>query len=180
MLENPSEDWGDKVRILGVSIDQTAGSVVKHVEAKGWGKIEHYHRAKSDCSDVYGVRGVPHVMLIDTEGKIAFKGHPANRKDLKADFSALLKGEKLTGEGCGAAAVAADGDAGPAFDAKVMNKNLDQFMEQAKTMQADLKGKIDDMPRCFCVMVSEASFTPSTGKWTGTATNHRVLVGKQE
>jgi len=180
MLENPSEDWGDKVRILGVSIDQSAAAVVKHVDAKGWKKIEHYHRAKSDCSDVYEVSGVPHVMLIDTEGKIAFKGHPANRKDLKADFSALLRGEKLTGEGCGAAVAAATDGAEPAFDAVAMSKNLDDFMEQAKTMQADLKGKIDDMPRCFCVMVSESSFTPSTGTWTGSATNHRVLVGKQE
>jgi len=37
-------------------------------------------------------------MLVDKEGKIAFKGHPANR-DLEKDIDTLLKGEALTGEG---------------------------------------------------------------------------------
>ena len=39
--------------------------------------------------------GVPHVVLIDTEGKIVFVGHPLER-DLEADINTLLKGEKLT------------------------------------------------------------------------------------
>jgi len=56
-------------------------------------------RDKSDCSDVYEVRGIPHVMLIDKKGKIAFKGHPAHR-DLEKDIDALLKDEELTGNGC--------------------------------------------------------------------------------
>jgi len=38
-------------------------------------------------------------MLIDTNGKIVFKGHPANRSDLEADFDTLLKGEEITGKG---------------------------------------------------------------------------------
>jgi len=59
-------------------------------------------RDKSDCSDVYEVRGIPHVMLIDKKGKIAFKGHPAKR-DLEKDIDSLLKDEELTGEGCGSA-----------------------------------------------------------------------------
>jgi len=41
------------------------------------------------------VEGVPHVVLIDTEGKIVFVGHPSER-DLEADINTLLKGEKLT------------------------------------------------------------------------------------
>lgn len=39
-------------------------------------------------------------MLIDTNGKIVFKGHPANRKDLAQDFDDLLAGKEITGEGC--------------------------------------------------------------------------------
>jgi len=42
------------------------------------------------------VNGVPHVVLIDGEGKIAFIGHPAERK-LEEDIETLLKGEKLKG-----------------------------------------------------------------------------------
>lgn len=50
-------------------------------------------------------------MLVDTQGKIVFKGHPANRQDLEADFATLLKGEAITGAGtepAGAPAGAAD------------------------------------------------------------------------
>ena len=35
------------------------------------------------------------MVLIDTEGKIVFVGHPSER-DLEADINTLLKGEKLT------------------------------------------------------------------------------------
>lgn len=48
---------------------------------------------------MYGVNGVPHVLLLDTKGRIVFKGHPATRKSLEDDFNTLLKGEALTGDG---------------------------------------------------------------------------------
>ncbi len=50
MLEKRGEEWGSTVRIVGLSIDQTSDIVVKHVEAKKWGTVEHYHRHESDCS----------------------------------------------------------------------------------------------------------------------------------
>lgn len=99
MLEKRAGDWGNKVRIIGVSIDQTKDVVVKHVEDKKWKSVEHYHRHESKCSATYGVSGVPHVILLDTKGRMVFKGHPATRKDLEADFDTLLKGEPLTGDG---------------------------------------------------------------------------------
>jgi len=38
-------------------------------------------------------------MLLDTKGRIVFKGHPATRANLEEDFNTLLKGEALTGDG---------------------------------------------------------------------------------
>jgi len=99
MLEKKGEEWKDKVRIVGISIDQGREAVVKHVEDKKWTSVEHFHRSTSDCSNVYGVRGVPHVMLVDKEGTIVFKGHPAGRPNLEDDLDKLAKGEKLEGEG---------------------------------------------------------------------------------
>ena len=83
------------MRIIGVSIDQTVEAVIKHVKAKGWGRVEHYHKAGSGADEIYGVRGVPHIVIIDTKGMIAFAGHPASRKNLEDDIETLLKGEKL-------------------------------------------------------------------------------------
>jgi len=99
MLEKKAEEWKGKVRIIGLSIDQDREKVVTHVAAKKWEAVEHYHRSTSDCSQVYGVRGVPHVMLLDQDGTIVFKGHPAGRKNLEEDLDILSRGEKLTGEG---------------------------------------------------------------------------------
>ncbi len=79
MLVHHGQRWGDSVRLIGISIDQTPEAVVKHVKAKKWEKVEHFHRGGSDAEDDYGVKGVPHVALIDTHGKIAFIGHPAER-----------------------------------------------------------------------------------------------------
>jgi len=92
MLKKRAADWGDKVKIIGISIDNTAEAVVKHVDAKDWNRPIHYHRAQSDCSKQYSVNGVPHVMLVDTTGKIVFMGHPASRPDLEKDFDTLLAG----------------------------------------------------------------------------------------
>jgi len=117
MLKEHEATWGDKVKIIGLSIDSDPATVKTHITNKGWTRPIHYWRSGSNCSEVYSVKGVPHVMLIDTNGKIAFKGHPANRPDLVADFNALLKGETLEGEGCAPKEGAGDGaaeNAGPA------------------------------------------------------------------
>ena len=74
MLEDNAEKWEGKARIIGLSIDQDKATLQNHVKAKGWEKVEHYFRgSESDASKVFGVRGVPHVMLIDKQGKIVFK-----------------------------------------------------------------------------------------------------------
>jgi len=43
-------------------------------------------------------------MLVDTNGKIVFKGHPASRKNLEQDFDDLIAGKTITGDGTGAEA----------------------------------------------------------------------------
>jgi len=96
MLAHNGKTWGDKVRIIGISIDDSSATVVKHVNTKKWTDVEHYHRGASGSDNDYGVKGVPHVVLIDTHGKIAYIGHPASR-ELEKDIGTLLKGEKLAG-----------------------------------------------------------------------------------
>jgi len=94
MLEHNGAKWGDKVRIIGVSIDDSIPAVNKHVRSKGWEKVEHFWRAASTSFADYGGSGVPHVVLVDTFGKCVFIGHPASR-ELESDINTLLKGEPL-------------------------------------------------------------------------------------
>lgn len=144
MLTEHGEKWGDKVKIVGLSIDSDAATVKNHVNNKGWTKPTHYWRAKSNCSDVYQVRGVPHVLLVDTNGKIVFKGHPAGRKDLVADFNALLEGKELEGlEEGGAKPGDAEGEdkaAGTATidDIKKAMTQMSKFRDgEGKTLQSE-------------------------------------------
>jgi hypothetical protein len=99
MLDKNAEAWKGKVKIIGISIDQGREAVKSHVEKNKWGSVEHYHKATSSCSDTYNVKGVPHVMLIDKEGTIVYKGHPATRPNLEDDLNKLANGEKLEGAG---------------------------------------------------------------------------------
>jgi hypothetical protein len=70
---------------------------VEHVKAKKWEKIEHFHRAGSSCCEDYVVHdGVPRVVLVNTEGKIAFNGHPTIT-NVEENIETLLKGGKLGG-----------------------------------------------------------------------------------
>lgn len=186
MLEKREKDWAGKVRIIGLSIDKEADAVVKHVEAKGWNKVEHYHRADSNCSEVYSVQGVPHVMLIDQNGKIVFKGHPANRPDLEADLDTLAKGEAITGKGTEEEnAPKEDGeknDSGKELDPQKIKEEVEVFKRQMGEFQKneELSKLAKEMPRSFCVITVESAYDPKTEKTTFDYTNHRVLVGKQE
>ena len=47
---------------------------------------------------MFSFRGIPFCVLLDTDGKVAFMGHPASRK-FEDDFKTLLDGKKLTGQG---------------------------------------------------------------------------------
>lgn len=99
MLEENGEKWGGKVRLMGLSIDNECGAVKKHVEAKGWGLPEHYHVKAEGCmaQKMFDISGVPHVLIVDTEGIIVYKGHPASRPSLENDFNNLLAGTPLEG-----------------------------------------------------------------------------------
>jgi len=97
MLAKNAATWGDRVRLIGLSIDGDAGTVKNHVESKQWTKVEHWWIRNGKCKDdeAYAFSGVPHVCLVDTTGTIVFKGHPASRPDLEEDINKLLRGEKI-------------------------------------------------------------------------------------
>lgn len=179
MLDKNAEAWKDKVRIIGLSIDKSAEAVVKHVDDKKWTSVEHYWRAKSECSKVYSVSGVPCVMLVDQNGKIVFKGHPASRPDLEKDLNDLAEGKELSKAGEGEAEN--EEEAAVAVDAATMHAEIDEFKTKvAPELQTALKENVKDFPRAFCVMVAQQELTPETGESKTTYDNYRVLVGPKD
>lgn len=194
MIKKNQAEWKGKVRIVGLSIDNEMSAVEEHVKTKDWGNVEHWHRDKSDCSKVYGVNGVPHVMLLDKKGKIVFKGHPASRKNLEQDMNDLMNGKELTGEGT--APANGNGDEGkeekrddkaiPEGFSEMKKEEVDKECEEhAKVMEAwktdeDLATTAKECPRAFCVIVLVENYYPESGNTYFKYDNFRVVVGAKE
>lgn len=73
-------EWGNRVELLAVSIDNTKDKAVDHLQAKGWDKTRNAWAGdggfRSPPPVAYGVRGIPSMFIIDAAGKVAHKGHP--------------------------------------------------------------------------------------------------------
>ena len=110
--------------------------------------------------------------MIDKTGKIVFKGHPASRPDLEADFDTLLKGEAIEDEG----------GKGKELDSAVVAQEIVDFKLKCKGFQEDkdLKEAAKSVPRGFCVITCEAKFNPKNGKTFYDYTNHRIVMGKED
>ena len=95
MIKSHGAAW-EKVKIIGLSIDDSVATIASHVAAKGWEAVHHCWTGAPGCtaSDDWGITSVPHCVLVDTTGTIVWKGHPASI-NLEEAINKLLKGEKL-------------------------------------------------------------------------------------
>lgn len=187
MLAKKKPEW-ENVRIIGLSIDRDMDTLKNHVEKKEWGSVEHYWRNESDCSDVYSVRGVPCVMLINQQGKIVYKGHPASR-NLEQDLDDLAAGKTLEGEGIVNEKPSGDSkteEEKPA-EGQIEIDDAAKYHEEINTFKPvfedfknnkELMDQAKDMMRAFCVLVMTTEMNPKTKKTMGKYENYRVLVGK--
>ncbi|MBL7186758.1 MAG: TlpA family protein disulfide reductase [Phycisphaerae bacterium] len=76
-------DWGDRVEVLAVSIDDSKDVVYSYAKRRGWTHVRHFwtgasgRRAfESPAAEKFGVNGVPTAILIDPQGAIIWRGHP--------------------------------------------------------------------------------------------------------
>lgn len=144
MLVENEEIWGDNVRIIGLSIENTNP---KHqLNIKGWDRPEHlYSPTHTDYMTTYDVQGLPHMIIVDKRGLIAFKGHPGVRKDIENDINELFNGQRLSGEGCEIkklskyAQAKVDGyipdDFHHIIDPSVIMKEMDEFVKSGQAIQ---------------------------------------------
>ena len=184
MLEERGKDWGDKVRLIGLSIDKATAIVKNHVEDKKWTSVEHYHVRTPGCTadKDYGVQGVPHVLLVDTQGKIVFVGHPASRQ-LEQDIDSLLKGQTLTGEGTGAEPKEEEGSpesTEESISANEAEAALEKFKKESKAWNELHKETLKALARAFLVLEQEATFDCTDKQIKYKLDCHLVLVGPAE
>lgn len=124
----------------------------------------------------YGVQGVPHVLLVDTEGVIVFMGHPASR-NIEKDIDALLKGEKLTGEGCSAKGAE---EVGKAEASKATVEDVSKFKANTASWVKEIKDKAASLQRAFLVMTCNEVHDCKDNSVNLDITCHTVIMGGDE
>jgi thiol-disulfide isomerase/thioredoxin len=86
--------WGDRVALIALSIDNTAQQARDHLAAKGWDKCHNVWSGPGGFNAppplAFSVRGIPTVFILDRSGVIANAGHPA-AMDIPGEVNALLK-----------------------------------------------------------------------------------------
>ncbi len=75
-------DWGDKVEIVSLSIDDKLETAKKHMQKNGWTNTLSFWSGSggwnSPPAKEFRVTGIPKLYVIDREGKVAYAGHPAS------------------------------------------------------------------------------------------------------
>lgn len=89
-LRDAHGDWGDRVAIVPLSIDDALETARKHVNQRGWTNTMNVWAGEggwqSKPAKTFRVTGVPTSYVIDQQGKIVWAGHPAT-----ADFGQLVE-----------------------------------------------------------------------------------------
>jgi hypothetical protein len=97
LLQKRGVQWGDSVKIVGLSVDNDIATIKKHLDEKKFKEVQHYCVSGAGCTagEDYGMEGVPHMLIVDKKGKIVFIGHPSFREDLEKDIDCLLRGDQF-------------------------------------------------------------------------------------
>ena len=133
---------------------------------------------------MFSFRGIPFCVLLDTDGKVAFMGHPASRK-FEDDFKTLLDGKKLTG--LGTTAGGGDDSDEEGAGGKVMSGgDLAGAMEAFETGVAGVKGdsavmeSAKKLMRAFLVLVQQSTFDTASKEFKTDLKHYQVLVGPRD
>lgn len=83
------EQYAAKGLVIVGHTDGSSKNIEEFIKEKG---IPYVISQGSDIGKGYGVSGIPHVVLVDVEGNVAWRGHPAQLKE--QDIENLLTAVK--------------------------------------------------------------------------------------
>jgi len=85
------EKYADQGLVIVGHTDGSSTNLEGFIKAKN---IPYIISVGADIGDAYGVMGIPHVFVIDPDGKIAWHGHPASMQE--SVITAALKNVRLS------------------------------------------------------------------------------------
>ncbi len=96
VLVRRRSDWQSRVAALGLSIDTDLETIRAHVERTGWNAVRQLFCGEgaweSAPARTLGIRAVPTALLVESSGKIVWRGHP-DSIDVEAKIDELVAGE---------------------------------------------------------------------------------------
>jgi thiol-disulfide isomerase/thioredoxin len=133
MLERNEERWKGKVKIVGVSVDDSKETIKARVEQKGWNRITHLTllgwKGDHELIKDFKIQGIPFVCLVDKFGRTNYIGHPMGIV-LELRINELLA---QTGEPDSEAETAAPSESKAAVSSassEELNKLVDSFSKE--------------------------------------------------
>jgi thiol-disulfide isomerase/thioredoxin len=89
--------WHNRVAVVPLSIDEQPKTVSRHVKQRAWDQVDHYWSGAQGATgwDAPAMRAlvgqaVPEMIIIDRDGRIFWRGHPAVKSQGK-DVAARIK-----------------------------------------------------------------------------------------
>jgi thiol-disulfide isomerase/thioredoxin len=77
--------WRGRVAIVPLSIDERPEDVARHVKQRAWDQLDHYWSGaegskgwNAPAIHTFGLEGVPHLLIVNRDGRIVWRGHPAD------------------------------------------------------------------------------------------------------
>lgn len=75
--------WIDNVVLLSLSTDHDIDKLRTHIASRGWQGLQHFRSPRtddeyfSDAEKTYVINAIPDAILIDRQGTVRWRGHPA-------------------------------------------------------------------------------------------------------
>jgi thiol-disulfide isomerase/thioredoxin len=91
------DTWRGRVVLVPLSIDERPEDVARHVKRLAWDQLDHYWSGEegsrgwnAPAIQAFGIEAVPRMLLINRNGRIVWRGHPADQS-YAARIEELLK-----------------------------------------------------------------------------------------
>jgi thiol-disulfide isomerase/thioredoxin len=85
LVRTQATDWEGKVALVPLCLDRDPNVISTHINTRGWTNLRHYRSERSndeyftDAQRAFAVMSYPTAFLIDRDGKIVWRGHPAEQ-----------------------------------------------------------------------------------------------------
>ena len=81
---------GKDVEFIAMNVGEPTQNVLNYLNAVGLSKLNVRFDPRSTAWKIFDIKGIPHCVVIDVDGKIVLRTHPASKDDIRKAVNAEL------------------------------------------------------------------------------------------